>query len=179
MGIAKQRGGASASEPTEDAIAAIAEPTIENIRSSVMATCNLEDDSAAVVSIYNDVIPMLAAAVQEVPETSAVAATLTGHVKEIAVGALAVVSLFMLMMMVRKGAAAPLVMPVAEVQMPHNLDTMSELAGIVGDGDPMLDGMELDEDAVKAQHMLSQVQTMVKENPDGAANLVKRWLNRT
>ena len=40
----------------------------------------------------------------------------------------------------------------------------------------MLDGMELDEDAVRAQQMLEQVSTMVEENPDAAANLVKRWL---
>ena len=43
----------------------------------------------------------------------------------------------------------------------------------------MLDGMEVDEDSVKAQHMLSQVSQMVDENPDAAASLVKRWLNRS
>ena len=42
----------------------------------------------------------------------------------------------------------------------------------------MLDGMELDEDTIKAQQMVEQVATLVKENPDSAANLVKRWLNR-
>jgi flagellar biosynthesis/type III secretory pathway M-ring protein FliF/YscJ len=39
--------------------------------------------------------------------------------------------------------------------------------------------MELDQDAVHAQQMVEQVSTMVKENPDAAANLVKRWLNKT
>jgi flagellar biosynthesis/type III secretory pathway M-ring protein FliF/YscJ len=39
--------------------------------------------------------------------------------------------------------------------------------------------MELDEDALRAQQMVEQVKTMVSENPDAAANLVKRWLNRT
>jgi flagellar biosynthesis/type III secretory pathway M-ring protein FliF/YscJ len=42
----------------------------------------------------------------------------------------------------------------------------------------MLDGMELDEDSVKAQQMLTQVQSMVGENPDAAAAMVKRWLNQ-
>ena len=51
--------------------------------------------------------------------------------------------------------------------------------GIVGDGNATLDGMELDDDAIKAQQMVEQVSTMVKENPDAAANLVKRWLNRS
>jgi flagellar biosynthesis/type III secretory pathway M-ring protein FliF/YscJ len=38
--------------------------------------------------------------------------------------------------------------------------------------------MEMDEDSVRTQQMLDQVSTMVKENPDGAASLVKRWLSR-
>ena len=41
-----------------------------------------------------------------------------------------------------------------------------------------LDGMELDEESVKAQEMIGQVSTLVRENPDAAATLVKRWLNR-
>lgn len=179
VAVVRQLHGNSASEPTETEIAAVAEPMMTDIRNFVMRTCDIADESAVYVSMYNDIVPMLAAAVTEVPEPSPVTATITGHVKEIAVGALAVISLFMLMMMVRKGSSTPLVVPAGEVQIPQNLDTMGELAGIVGDGDPMLDGMELDEDAVKAQHMVSQVQNMVKENPDGAANLVKRWLNRT
>ena len=50
---------------------------------------------------------------------------------------------------------------------------------VVVKGDSMLDGMELDEDAVRAQQMLEQVSTLVEENPDAAATLVKRWLNRS
>ncbi len=43
----------------------------------------------------------------------------------------------------------------------------------------MLAGMELDEEAVRTQQMLDQVSTMVHEDPDAAATLVKRWLNRS
>ena len=41
-----------------------------------------------------------------------------------------------------------------------------------------LDGMEMDEDTIRSQQMLEQVSNLVKENPDSAASLVKRWLNR-
>jgi len=47
------------------------------------------------------------------------------------------------------------------------------------EGDPLLDGMELDEESAKAQQMLNQVSALVEENPDAAANLVKRWMNRS
>ena len=53
------------------------------------------------------------------------------------------------------------------------------IAGEVSEGGQTLDGMELDEDAVKAQQMVEQVSTMGKENPEGAAQMVKRWLNRS
>jgi flagellar biosynthesis/type III secretory pathway M-ring protein FliF/YscJ len=41
-----------------------------------------------------------------------------------------------------------------------------------------LDGVEMDDDAIRTQQVLDQVSNMVKENPDGAAALVKRWLSR-
>ena len=58
------------------------------------------------------------------------------------------------------------------------LDTGNELVGEVGSGGNTLDGMELDDDAIRTQQMLEQVSSLVKENPDSAATLVKRWLNR-
>ena len=36
---------------------------------------------------------------------------------------------------------------------------------------------EIGDEAVQAGQMLEQVQTLVKENPDAAAALVRRWLN--
>ena len=66
-----------------------------------------------------------------------------------------------------------------EIPEPQLLAAGEMIAGEVGEGKAMLDGMELDEDSIKAQQMVEQVSTMVKENPDAAANLVKRWLNRS
>jgi len=59
------------------------------------------------------------------------------------------------------------------------LDGREALAGEVTEGNPLLDAMELDEEAVKTQQMLDQVSTLVAQNPDAAASIVKRWLNRT
>jgi len=94
---------------------------------------------------------------------------------------LAAVSLFMVSMMVRKSTPAPVqfVAPSIGPIGPMTLDAREELAGEVGGGDPMLEGMELTDEAIKTQQILEQVGTMVNENPDAAANLVKRWMNRT
>jgi flagellar biosynthesis/type III secretory pathway M-ring protein FliF/YscJ len=67
----------------------------------------------------------------------------------------------------------------AEPSEARNISAGETVVGNVGEGNTALDGMELDEDAVKAQQMLDQVQQMVQTNPEGAAGLVKRWLNRS
>ena len=66
-----------------------------------------------------------------------------------------------------------------ETNEPITLGGNLVIAGEVSEGGQTLDGMELDDDAIKAQQMVEQVSTMVKENPDAAANMVKRWLNRS
>jgi flagellar biosynthesis/type III secretory pathway M-ring protein FliF/YscJ len=179
LNLFKARSGnsASAKEPDDAVLKPIIDAELPKIRDDVMACTGLTDMNAVKVETYPDLAPMLAA-----PPATASAAPVTfllgSHVKEIGVFALAVFSLLMVMMMVRKSTPAPVISMHAEPKEPPQLGGASDLAGEVGAGDMTLDGMELDEDAVKTHQMLSQVETMVKENPDGAANLVKRWLNR-
>jgi flagellar biosynthesis/type III secretory pathway M-ring protein FliF/YscJ len=116
--------------------------------------------------------------------SSTLASILTTHSREVVLGGLAIVSLFMVSMMVRRsGPVAAGVVSAAGIgafQVPTPvLDATETLAGEVGEGKSMLDAMELDEDAVRAQQMLDQVEAMVEDNPDAAAGLVKRWLSRT
>ena len=128
--------------------------------------------------MYNDFPAAIHSAADAAP-SGTIVATLNSYGKEIAIGLLAVVSLFMVSTMVRKGAPAPIIAQAAVPRETPNLDAGVAVAGVVGEGDPILDGMELDQDAVRTQQMLDQVSTLVGENPDAAANLVKRWLNRT
>jgi flagellar biosynthesis/type III secretory pathway M-ring protein FliF/YscJ len=179
-------GGAGASsagkDPDERALQPLIEREVADVRDMVKKATKLNDDAVSVGTYWEDV-PLLAAA----GETAAggaggagtgVGAIVTSHVKEIAVGALAVLSLFMVTMMMRRGAPVPVIAPTPELSEAPALASGEDVAGEVGEGGSMLDGMELDEDAIKAQQMLDQVATLVQENPDGAANLVKRWLNK-
>jgi flagellar biosynthesis/type III secretory pathway M-ring protein FliF/YscJ len=50
--------------------------------------------------------------------------------------------------------------------------------GEVGASDPSLDGVEMDEETIRSRQVVQQVTSLVKENPDNAAALVKRWLTR-
>lgn len=171
---------ASTGDPSDVQLKDLMETELASIRDGIKKCTGLKDDTDVSVATYADVTPELAMAAEQ---TAAVSTPITlmlgGHVKEIGVGVLAVVSLLMVMMMVRKGAPIPVMAAAIEPELPQMLSAGEHLAGEVGEGDPALDGMELDDDAVRAQQMLGQVSTLVKENPDAAANLVKRWLNRT
>jgi len=174
VGIYKDLNGGK--EPDEAALKQIEASEFDNIRKEVKACTNVNTDDAVVVAEYND--PYVPPAVTQ-QAASPVPAIVGTHAKEIAVGALAFLSLFMVSMMVRKGSPAPLPAVAAAPPEPTIHPVPSDLAGEVGEGDPLLDAMELDEDAVKTQQMLDQVEKMVSANPDSAATLVKRWLNRT
>jgi len=164
-------------DPDDTLLKPLIDAELPQIRKDVKTCTGLANDEAVNVSAYFDSIPLLAIA----PETSTASVTglVGGHSKEIAVGVLAVISLFMVSMMVRKGQPAPVILPASVSRNETVTLSAGELvAGEVSEGGQTMDGMELDEDHVKTQQMLDQVTTMVKENPDGAASLVKRWMNR-
>jgi flagellar biosynthesis/type III secretory pathway M-ring protein FliF/YscJ len=179
-----QRRNPGASEPTDEQLQPYVAHELEAVRKHVYACCPMDSEQNVSVAPYDDMVNLpMAAASESVPPSSpgaggAVTGLLTRHAKEIAVGVLAVVSLFMVSGMVRRGATVSTIAQPIELRAAAPLAVDEDVAGEVGEGGAMLDGMELDEDTIKAQQMVEQVSTLVKENPDSAASLVKRWLNR-
>ena len=179
-------GKADAPEPDEGAIEAWFQRQLPGWQKIVRSNVGLASAEDVSIGLYTDLMPPAVAglaggAAQAAGvSTASVVAIAGSHSREIMLGGLAVVSLFMVSMMVRR--AGPAVVAPAGVQqtipMPV-LDATEALAGEVGEGRSMLDAMELDEDAVRAQQMVDQVAAMVEDNPDAAAGLVKRWMSRT
>jgi flagellar biosynthesis/type III secretory pathway M-ring protein FliF/YscJ len=102
---------------------------------------------------------------------------ISGWVKTAALGALAAVSLAMMMLMVRK-ASKPVAMPSAEelVGIPPALATASDLIGEAEEGDTAMVGIEVDDQTLKTQKMLEEVGDMVKTRPSDAAAILQRWV---
>lgn len=181
------RGDPSTPSPTAKELDDLVARELPTLREQVMRVVGLQSIDQVAVSAYFDPLPTVGSPVAggATPAgTGMVAVLVSGHAKEIALGALALMSLFMASMMVRKGQPATVPAAPAAQQAPVPGPTPvlmagEPLAGEAGSGDALLDGMELNEDAIKAQQMVDQVSTMVRENPDAAATLVKRWLNRT
>ena len=167
-------------EPDDETLKPILLAEAKGIRDDVRGCTGIQNDIDIAVESYPDVLPtMLAAATTSKSTGKDVTALLIAHYKEVGLSVLALISLFMVSGIVKKGSPAPAVAPPIELKEAPVLVTEEDIAGEAGEGSRTLDGMELDEDAVKAQTMVDQVSTMVKENPDSAAQLVKRWLNRT
>jgi flagellar biosynthesis/type III secretory pathway M-ring protein FliF/YscJ len=185
--LLKARGGANAKDPEQQAIDDFFQKEHRSrIVQLVKAALSIKDENLIVVDTYMDSPMMLAAVGTDGSSNSAggggIVGSVGGYAKEIAIGILALMSLVMVSMMVKKSTPIPIVTAapaVPEVEESVTISNDEAIAGEVAESDQALDGMELDSSAVKAQQMIEQVSTMVKENPDGAANLVKRWLNRS
>lgn len=179
IAVLKNRAGGKDPSPVEVDAALSAE--LPNIQRNVRTVTNIKKDDDIFVAAYDEAMPMLAATTAAGVAVSS--GGITGIVgswgKELAVGALAVISLFMVSTMVKRSTPAPIVHAAAEVRQPSALSSAEDVAGFAAEGGSTLSGMELDDDAIQTQQMLDQVQNMVNEDPDAAANLVKRWLNRT
>jgi len=173
----------SVTDPSYDQVRPLIDQMLPIMQKAAFTTLDAPSLDKVVVDAYIDPTPEQAAVVG-VPSGGSTMSLLVGrHAKEIALGALALMSLFLASMMVRKGVPSPIPAIAAASAPPAGpapvLMAGEPLAGEAASNDPALDGMELNEDAVRAQQMVDQVSTMVRENPDGAAALVKRWLNRS
>jgi flagellar biosynthesis/type III secretory pathway M-ring protein FliF/YscJ len=165
---------------------ALVKQELDTIRAEVKSCTGIKSDDGVTVNWYSDGVSAAGSLSAAAPTVGAspVTALLESHVRDIGVSVLAAFSLLMVMMMVRKGggmavAPAHADSPAAK-STPHlsHLAPDSQLAGEVAEGARTMEGMELDEESLKTQQMVDQVSSMVTENPDAAANLVKRWLNK-
>jgi flagellar biosynthesis/type III secretory pathway M-ring protein FliF/YscJ len=180
----------SDSEPSDAVLAPFITAELEKSRNVVMACLNLTNEKSLVVETYFDLLP---AAVEAPAQVTGVAMLFSGHAKEIVLGVLALASLFMVSMLVRKSAPPMVAMAGhgSSSSMPSvgsTVDAMLTKAGLkamvsedaaeVGAGGQALDGVELDDNTIRAQQVVEQVTNLAKENPDVAASMIKRWMNR-
>ena len=101
-----------------------------------------------------------------------------GLVKFVGLGGMAIVSLAMMLMMVRR-ATAHEELPTAEelVGFPPALAGAEvDLVGEAEELTPALEGVEIGEEQIRKQEMLEQISSMVRETPDEAAHLLRKWI---
>lgn len=101
-----------------------------------------------------------------------------GLIDKAVLGVLALVSLAMMAMLVRK-ATKKAELPTAEelVGIPPALQADGDLYGEADEGDVPMSGIELDEEQVRSSKMLEQVGELVKSSPETAAGLLQSWIS--
>ncbi len=167
-------------DPDEATLGSLMSGQLTKIRRDVMACTGLKDEASVMVDFYVDAEP---APLQAGSGSGAPVLSLVGsYGKEVALGVMALIAMFMVTGLVKKGsggvpASAAVVTPEEQREI-ERLAGGEEVAGSVQEWNTTLEALELDEETSQTQQMVSQVSNMVKENPDAAVSLVKRWMNR-
>ena len=100
-----------------------------------------------------------------------------GMIDKAILGALALVAVSMMFLMVKK-AGKRVALPTAEelVGLPPALSTRSDLVGEADETDTPIEGIEVNEDEMKASKLREQVSDLIKSSPDVAGRLLNRWV---
>jgi flagellar biosynthesis/type III secretory pathway M-ring protein FliF/YscJ len=167
-------------DPDDATLAPFMNAEMIRIKNAVVGCVAKTPEDKVLVDWYYDYLPSTSEAAAQPAVATSIPLAITGHAKEIALGLLAVVSLFMVSMMVRKSTPPPIIPPKVERPVPQVMSApgTEQIAGEAAEGLQSMDAMEVDDDSIQTQQIIGQVSTLVKENPDAAANLVKRWLSR-
>ncbi len=194
---AKKKAGED-KEPTAADIQAIVDADLSRIKSSVKTfLSNIlkqavpEKDTQAHVevntywdqgSLVDSATALEGTSAAEAGSAGSVSGVAQRYGKQIAVSALALLSLFMALMMVRR-ATGPVELEESEAEAlmmqgkkPMDALSVEESNLAVGAEGGLLAGLELDDEAVRSQQMLAQIKEMVKDSPDTAASLVSKWI---
>lgn len=175
-------------DPDKATLDATAQAEMDKIRSllrPLVDTTGLEDTRPGVVEvamIHDFALPVVnQAAGIGGPAAGTISGLIAsdGLVKNIGLGALALLSLVMMFLMVRKANDRdPL--PSAEelVGIPPALHAEeSDLIGEAMEAEQPLEAVELDEGTLRTQQLLNQINGLVQSEPRDAANILQRWMN--
>jgi len=186
----QQATGDTTTEPDAAQLAAIEQRETERWRAFItplIATGGLEGAIAGTVTVnmFHDFNGAGGASAA----TAALAGLSDGEVggllggsmmKNIGLVVLAFASLLMMFLMVRRANVRE-ALPTAQelVGIPPALQAAeSEIVGEAEEGAAALEGVELDDSALRTQQILTQIEDMVKSTPDDAATLFERWVSQ-
>jgi len=170
--------------PGEQQLQPLVSQQLEDIRAKVLPVINadVQDASQVQVSRFFDLEGQDQAFAGIGGSQADMGLGVKNYVKPVALGALAVVSLAMVLMMMRK-TPGTVTVPGLEQHRSEPIKgpapTLETDAGPVGEAETsegILQGVEVDEDSVRVRKMAEQVAALVKDNPDAAAMMVRQWM---
>ena len=192
-------------EPTDEQLQPIFDGKIKSFQALARNTIGAKTDDQVRVDWFDDTLmaaPEIPVAKPSFLLTAGAGTALGQYAKPVVLGVLAVGALFMMLMMVRRSAPS-LAGADADTSVflggfggggggstgggkhakrnhadPDAMDVGDDVFGEAGSGEAVLTGIELDDETLQSRKMVDEVSTMIKENPENAASLVKRWMTK-
>ncbi len=152
-----------------------------------------EQDDKVVVRWFHDEAPSFAASsVLEAGPSEGMAGLVRTYGGKAGLGALAVLSLGMMLMMVRRVSEGP-VLPGEEPPAPRifrlgggrgqgaggmgdDIEAMTAVVGNAEVGGGLMMGKEVDERTLRTQQVIEELAGMVKDNPEASVSILERWM---
>ncbi len=170
--------GKPAETPTPDdaALAAVVAPQLAQIKAQVEPLIDAQETGVVIAHMVPDAEQLLGAA--QASAGSGLFVMLGGdYARPALLGGLAVVSLGLMLLMVRRASTQPH-LPTAEelAGLPPTLPGEDDLVGEAEESDLGMAGVELGEEEIRSRKIAEQISELVKANPAEAANLIKKWV---
>lgn len=182
----QDQSGDQNAQPSQADLNPVIETETERIKAQIEPLIDTRAvDGAVAGTVMVSMIPDFALATagpgmpDTIPEGGATGGVLSeGLVSTVGLAALALISLAMMFLLVRKATVREKLPSAAElVGMPPALaDADSDLVGEAGETSASLEGLEVDEDDIRRQQMLDQINDMARKQPTDAAMLLRRWV---
>jgi len=176
-----------ANEPTDADLKVLVEIEQQRVRAVVRNAIGATDDAAVQVDWFPDLAPgspgefaaspLLAGA--GTAEKEGAVAGLTRYAPQAGLVGLALVSLVMMLMLVRKSGRVAGPGGSFDAVRAAEAEEEADLAAPLHQVEPtegFLVGQEIDESTLRVQNLSDQVSRMVDEDPETAAELIRRWI---
>jgi flagellar biosynthesis/type III secretory pathway M-ring protein FliF/YscJ len=149
-------------------------------------------DPASVVDVnwfHDDAMVQIAEAAAPIGSSDSLVTYAKTYGGKVGVGVLGVMGLLMMLMMVRRVREGPVLPgeepPPPQPKMPRRrrapeppMTISAEPVGRAEVTEQLLMAKEVDEQTVRTQQVIEQVQGMIKEDADGAVGILQRWIDR-
>jgi flagellar M-ring protein FliF len=171
-------------EPSEQELDTLSTELRDKIKRQVMNVLNVPTGAEDRVRVdwFPDVAAVAYTQTMDAASVGGVVNLVQNYWDKAGIGALAALGLLMMLMMVRKVGEGPVLpgeeppmlkgasIPVAEVE---EIAPVSEAR----ESEALLVGKEVDEDTVRAQQVVQQVNELVKGDPISSAGILQRWID--
>ncbi len=187
VGALKAISGTPDEEPAPQQLDGFIEEQKQEIQRQVAPILDAvaERESTVVVTVFSDnaVAYIAPPPVSEAQEALTMQRFITANGRQLGLAALALLAMGMMMMMVRKAGAAAALPQGGEPDGPLTgpLGELTVDAGPIGKAgapDAFLIAQETDESSIRARQIAQQVSDLINDDPEGAAQLVRRWIDR-